>query len=577
MSKSLRYKTILVLIVLMGALWFLLPTFRLVMMSPEERQQMAIEKPEEYDKLESKTIKRGLDLSGGMHLVLEVDDSKLSDDERVDVVDRALEVIRNRVDQFGVSEPDIKREGSKRIIVQLPGLQDPARARRLIGQTAMLEWRLVRQRTLVADIVRRLDEVLKDMPDSGSEQQEDPVQTSIGADPLKAGDDAGMTREIEAGPDSFAVDSLGLPIPQTDILPEIPLQAAESDKPFSSLLMTFYKDWLVVHESNVPRVRKLLASAEAQKVIPEDSDFLWLDEWADLPEGGRGKFLFLVARDEMVSGKNLQNAVPASDPNSPNRLLIRFQFNRAGARELSRFTGKNINRFTAIILDGKIKSYPVIRSKIPDGRGVIEGTFTDVEARDLSVVLRAGALPADLIPREERTVGPSLGSDSIMMGLRAALLGLALVVLFMIVYYKLSGLIASLALIFNLLILFGLLAYLGAALTLPGIAGIILTIGMAIDANVLIFERIREELRKEKTVRSAIDAGYDRAFTTIVDANLTTLITAVVLWQFGTGPIKGFATTLSIGIIGSMFSALIFSRLLFDMWTRNGKMKKLSI
>jgi preprotein translocase subunit SecD len=182
-----------------------------------------------------------------------------------------------------------------------------------------------------------------------------------------------------------------------------------------------------------------------------------------------------------------------------------------------------------------------------------------------------------MFTREERTVGPSLGADSIHMGIRAALLGLAAVVLFMFVYYRISGLIASAALLLNLIILFGLLAYLGAALTLPGIAGIILTIGMAIDANVLIFERIREELRKAKTVRSAIDSGYDRAFTTILDANLTTLITAVVLWQFGTGPIKGFATTLSIGIIASMFTALVFSRMIFDLWTRSGRVKKLSV
>jgi preprotein translocase subunit SecD len=279
----------------------------------------------------------------------------------------------------------------------------------------------------------------------------------------------------------------------------------------------------------------------------------------------------------MVSGANLQQAVPQPDPQSPNRMIVSFQFNRKGGRELARFTGRNVGRFSAIVLDGKIKSYPVIKTKIPDGRGYIEGTFTDTEAKDLSVVLRAGALPADLIPREERTVGPSLGSDSIHEGVRAALLGLIVVILFMLIYYKVSGAIAGLALILNLLILFGALAYLGAALTLPGIAGVILTIGMGIDAAVLIFERIREELRKAKTVRSAIDAGYDRAFTTILDANLTTLITAVVLWQFGTGPIKGFATTLSIGILASMFTALIFSRVIFDLWTKSGRIKKLSI
>lgn len=576
MSKNLRYKLIIVLLIFLGSIWFLFPTFRLVSMTAEERQAMETENPDDYDKLESKSIKLGLDLSGGMHMVLEVDDTKLADDERVDVVDRALEVIRNRVDQFGVSEPTIKREGTKRIIVQLPGLQDPSRARRLIGQTAMLEWRLVRQISEVAEVVRRLDDVLK--PESAD---------SAAAEAGEAADIAAISADEAAGSspepieplfaDSTVSDSLPLTLPPDEALTNIPVQTDIEERPFSSLLMTFYRDWAAVREENIPLVRRLLATPEAREVVPEDSEFLFLDEWTQLQEGGRAKYLFLVAKDEMVSGKNLQNAVPTADPDSPNKLLIRFTFNRAGGRELSRFTGKNLGRFTAIVLDGKIKSYPIIRTKIPDGRGVIEGNFTDVEARDLAVILRAGALPADLIPREERTVGPSLGTDSIYMGIRAALLGLALVVLFMLIYYRISGAIASLALVFNLLILFGLLAYLGAALTLPGIAGIILTIGMAIDANVLIFERIREELRKAKTVRSAIDAGYDRAFTTILDANLTTLITAVVLWQFGTGPIKGFATTLSIGIIGSMFTALVFSRMIFDLWTRSGKVTKLSI
>ncbi len=575
MSKSLRYKVIIVVVVLLGSLWFLYPTFRLAMMEPECRvQAMAVEYPEDYDKLEKKAIKKGLDLSGGMHIVLEVDDSKLSDEEKVDVVDRALQVIRNRVDQFGVSEPNIKREGSKRIIIQLPGLQDEARARRLLGQTAMLEWRLVRQQGEVVEVIRRLDEVLKgELGDSINDVIAADQTASISAEES----DALAIQPLDMPDSSVTGDSLPVPLPGDDALAQIPVRMMDPDKPFSSMLTTFYRDWLVVSEANVAGVRKMLASPEGRKAIPDDSDFLWLDEVMDLPEGGTGRFLFLVANDEKVSGKNLQNATPASDPNNPSSLLIRFQFNRAGGRELARFTGKNLNRFTAIVLDGKIKSYPVIRSKIPDGRGVIEGSFTDEDARDLSVVLRAGALPADLIPVEERTVGPSLGADSIQMGSRAALMGLVLVILFMIVYYKLSGVIASLALIFNLTILFGMLAYLGAALTLPGIAGIILTIGMAIDANVLIFERIREEIRKGKTVRSAIDAGYDKAFTTILDANLTTLITAIVLWQFGTGPIKGFATTLSIGILGSMFAALVFSRMLFDLWTRSGKVKKLSI
>jgi protein-export membrane protein SecD len=578
-SKNLRYKIIINLIVLVASLWALVPTFRVLTMSPEKRQALEVSDPEKFDRLISKSIKPGLDLKGGMYLVLEVDDSQLGEDERADVVDRALQVIRNRVDQFGVSEPDIKREGQKRIVVQLPGLQDADRAKRLIGQTAMLEWRLVRQQQEVIPVLTEIDEVLvRALGDSTVPGE--PASEQSAAAPPQAAEQAREAAAAQADstvppPPSLETPQLG-ETPETP-LGEVPMQAADKDKPFTSFLLSFYRDWLVVSEENVPRVRTLLARPEVQAAIPKDSEFFFFDEWLTLPEGGRAKYLFLVAKDEMVSGANLETAVPQSDPDNPNQLIVSFQFNRKGGRELAKFTGQNVGRFTAIILDGRIRSYPVIRTKIPDGRGYIEGSFTDEEARDLSVILRAGALPADLIPREERTVGPSLGSDSIRMGVRAALLGFAIVIVFMIVYYGISGAIASLGLVLNLAILFGALAYLGAALTLPGIAGIILTIGMAVDANVLIYERIREELKKEKTIRSAVDAGYERAFTTIFDANLTTLITAVVLWQFGTGPVKGFATTLSIGIIASMFAALVFCRMIFDLWTRRGTLTKLSI
>ncbi len=567
MNKSLRIKITIVFVIILGSLYFLYPTFKLWTMPAEERELLAIEDPEKLDELHKKAIKLGLDLSGGMHLVLEVDDSQLEDDQKRDVVIRALEVIRNRVDQFGVSEPSIQREGTKRIIVQLPGLQDAERAKRLIGQTAMLEWRLIRQEQEYIGVLEELDKVVRyEMGDSlvevGAETSPDSARTSEDMPDFAAFDT------------TFAADSLASPF---DRMPEIPLQTVDKTKPFTSLIASLYHGGLLVLEDNIPKINRLLATPKVMAALPEDSEFMWYDEWQLFRDGDRGKLLFLIAKDIFVSGANLDNATHEPDPTAPNRRRVAFTFNRRGARELARFTGENVGRLTAIILDGKIRSYPVIRSKIPDGRGVIEGTFTDEEARDLSIVLRAGALPAPMFTREERTVGPSLGADSIRMGIRAALLGIAIVVLFMLIYYRLSGAIAIIALMHSLLILFGLLAYLGAALTLPGIAGIILTIGMAIDANVLIFERIREELAKAKTIRSAIDAGYDRAFTTILDANLTTLITAVVLWQFGTGPVKGFATTLSIGIVASMFSALVFSRMIFELWTRSGRVKKLSI
>ncbi len=584
------------LLVLFGSLYFLYPTFTRVRMSREEQREMEIEQPEKYDELIKDSIKLGLDLSGGMHLVLEVDDSLLREDEKKDVVNRALEIIRNRVDQFGVSEPTIQREGLRRIIVQLPGLQDADRAKRLIGQTAMLEWRLIRQQHETASVVQKLDEVIqKAYGDSIVVISPLGEEPALGTLPGIAPESLGTVPEVPSeslltvsevpeeeqpaiADTAVAADTALAGLPEVEVPPlDAALRTIDREYPFTSLLFRFYQDWLIVREDNIPRIRRIIETQAAQAAIPEDSEFMWYEEWAMLEEGERAKFLFLVAKDEMVSGANLINAVPQSNPSTPTQLLVSFQFNRRGAREFSRFTGDNVGRFTAIVLDGRIKSYPVIRNKIPNGQGVIEGNFTDEEAADLAIVLRAGALPAPMFIREERTVGPSLGADSINMGIRAALFGLAAVVLFMLIYYKLSGGIASLSLLFNLIILFGLLAYLGAALTLPGIAGIILTIGMAVDANVLIFERIREELRKAKTIRSAIDAGYDRAFTTILDANLTTLITAVVLWQFGTGPVKGFATTLSIGIIASMFTALVFSRMIFNLWTRSGRVKTLSI
>jgi len=568
-NKSDRIRAITSAIVIALSLWFLWPTYRLATMSKEEQQRLEIENPEKIDKLHKKALKLGLDLKGGMHLTLEIDDSQLKADEKRDVLDRALEIVRNRVDQFGVSEPTIQKEGTKRIIVQLPGLTDPDRAKRLLGQTAMLEWRLIRQQDEVAGVLRKLDENMRRV--SGDSLVE------IG--PAKADTLGAVPDPAKSAPAAKAMpgESLFAGTKGADELPlNVPLETVDKTKPFTSLLVSFNRDWVLVREENVPLVRRMLMRPEAQAAMPKDSEFMWFDEWMNLPEGGRGKPLMLVAKDEYVSGANLVGAEPQPNPQSPTQRSVAFTFNRKGGRELARFTGDNVGRFTAIILDGKIKSFPVIKSKIPDGRGVIEGNFTDVEARDLAIILRAGALPVTMFTREERTVGPSLGSDSIRQGLRAGLFGAGAVVIFMMVYYQLAGVIATLGLVLTMVSLFGCLAYFGAALTLPGIAGLVLTVGMAVDANVLIYERIREELRREKTIRSAVDAGYGRAFVTNVDSNLTTLITAIALWQFGTGPIKGFATTLSIGILTSMFAACVFCRLVFDLWVRR-PMKKLSI
>ncbi|MBL7179352.1 MAG: protein translocase subunit SecD [Pseudomonadota bacterium] len=379
--------------------------------------------------------------------------------------EQALETIRNRIDQFGVSEPDIRLQGEKRILIQLPGIKDTQRAKDLIGRTALLEFKL-------------LDET---------------------------------------------------------------------------------------HDVN----------AALQGDVPPDSEILY--ETKEDPQTRREiKTPYLVKKQTLLTGAHLTDAKIQID-SQYNEPYVSLTFDKKGGRDFARITEANVKKRLAIVLDKNVYSAPVIQEKITGGQARITGRFTTDEAHDLAIVLRAGALPAPVNILEERTVGPSLGSDSIRKGLVSMCVGGLLVIAFMLVYYKGSGLIADLALILNIILIAGGLAAFQATLTLPGIAGIILTIGMAVDANVLIFERIREEMNLGKTPRAAVDAGYDRATLTILDANVTTLIAALVLFQFGTGPVKGFAVTLSLGVISSMYTALILTRLVFDYFLTNRKIRRLSI
>ena len=563
-----NWKPILIVAVVLYSVWLLFPSARFYSMSTEARDALSQKDREEY--LDS-AIKLGLDLQGGMHLVVEIEDADLSEDAKSDAMDRVIRILRNRVDQFGVAEPIIQRQGDRRIIIQLPGLQDPGRAKELIGRTAKLEFRLVREDEDLGRVLRDLDRVLKGVSIEGS------VVDTTGVDeadilPLDSLQVASSDTMDSATP----FDTLIPDLPGTEEV-DIPLQAISEDQPFTSYLVSAVGGAVVVEERNKEAVDLLLATEQAQRVLPPESIFLWEAESKPIQGGGLGRLLYLVERKPTLTGEHLVDAKTQPDPDNPSSLNVGFSLDREGAMVFSRFTGDNIGRRIAIVLDEMISSAPVVQTKIPGGEGRITGQFTDEEANDLAIVLRAGALPVDLEIVEERTVGPTLGRDSIVLGVRAGIYGFLLVLFFMLIYYRVSGLLACFALLLNLVIVLATLAQLGAALTLPGIAGLILTIGMAVDANVLIFERIREELAKAKTVRSAIDSGYDRAFTTILDANLTTLITAFVLWQFGTGPIKGFATVLSIGIVASMFTALLFTRAVFDFITSRWTLKKLSI
>jgi protein-export membrane protein SecD len=460
MEKSIQWKAIITSLIFILALAYLYPTYQWYRKSPEEKARLE----KARDKILGKILKLGLDLRGGMHLVLEVDLSKLPEGTPPsDAMERALEIIRNRVDQFGVAEPVIARQGDRWIVVELPGVKDPERAVELIGKTALLEFRLVDDKVRISDIL-------------DSEGKVDPGKVPTG-----------------------------------------------------------------------------------YEVLP-----------------GSGETIYLVKQEPEITGATLTNAKVriGGEYNMP---YVAVDFNREGAAKFARITELNIERNLAIVLDRRVQSAPVIKSKIPDGHAIIEGNFTMEEAKNLAIVLRAGALPAPVAVIENRTVGPTLGRDSVRAGLLAGGIGLISVIFFMVIYYGLSGLVADLAFTLNIIILLGMMAYFRATLTLPGIAGIILTIGMSVDANVLIFERIREELRAGKTVRVAIDAGYQKAFSAIFDSNLTTLIAAAFLFQFGTGPVKGFAVTLSLGIIISMFTAILVTHMVFDMVLAGKKVEKLSI
>lgn len=402
-------------------------------------------------------IQLGLDLQGGMHLVLRVDTSGLPENARTDATERALEVIRNRIDEFGVKEPSIQRQGEDRILIQLPGITDRERALALIGQTAHLEFQLV-------------------------------------------SDDSTLIQQALAG------------------------------------------------------------------TAPDGYELLYDD-----------KNPLLVQKQAAMAGDRLVDARLAFDSSRFNEPYVGIEFNAEGAKEFAVLTAANVGRRLAIVLDGKVKSAPVINEAIPSGHAQITGNFNVDSASDLSIVLRSGALPAPLVVEEERTVGPTLGSDSIEHGIRAILLGGLLVVVFMTIYYLFCGVLADIALFLNLVIVLGCMAAFNATLTLPGIAGIILTIGMAVDANVLIYERIREELRLGKTLRGAVDNGYKRVFLTILDSNLTTLVSAVILFWLGTGPVRGFAVTLTIGLFSSMFTALTVTRVLFDIVLSSGKLTKVTM
>ena len=631
MQNSLTPRYLVILVILGWSIYSIWPTIKYQNLSEENKETLRGEG--KLDQLESQIIRQGLDLKGGMYIALEADiptlvknlatnqnekfekvlnasidqfksnqnqnffvifrdqitnsDLKIAryfheygsnlddiisslEEETEDAINRVLEILQNRIDQFGVSEPTIQKQGKYRILVELAGIQDSDRARALLQSTALLEFYLVKNSAVTNEIIIQLDNILKK---SVSDEEFADIKDSAGKEAPKKDEDAkpddNVTTidEIFGETSSNEVDSLSL---ESDLMTESPIQS----------LIEIVQGDMAVNTKNLYSLNKLLSKEEVQlKLKSSSGQFLFSNDSEPIGTSGEYYRLYYIEDKPELTGGVVEKAkanLGSLGGGNAGLPVVSLDMNSEGAKTWSRVTGANIGERIAIVLDGKVHMAPNIREKIPGGRTQIEG-FEDMnEAKDIAIILRAGALPAPVEIIEERTVGPSLGADSIAKGQKSILIGLAIVFVFMLVYYKLSGGIANLALVWNIVLILAVLASLGATLTLPGIAGLILTVGMCIDANVIIFERIREELKKGKTPKSAIEGGYNRAITTIIDANLTTVIAALVLYQFGTGPIKGFATVLFWGILISMFTAVYVTRTIFYTITKKS-IKNISI
>ena len=598
MDTSIRNRLLTILFVFGLGIYALLPTLRYAIMDEEKKSNLS---DEQVDHFESRSIKQGLDLKGGIYIVLEVDlpqlidnlaknkdnnfneflgelkseynnsssdfftvFESLADDKNLklpryfinygktkdqiitqlslqseDSIKRVIEIIQNRVDQFGVAEPTIQKQGNNRVIVELAGIEDSERARDLLQSTALLELMIVKNVERTNAIIRQIDSIVTT---ASTENVTD-------------------NNELNELFDSNSSSELGF----SSLLISVGGNLAIASQDLSSL-----KD--ILSNDDV----KQILEATNSTILTSDSSIKLVNEIGEEEEFYTLYHLFNNA--ELTGGVIEDAQMRLSQAGvTAGQAVVEVEMNSEGSREWARITGANINNRIAIVLDKKVHMAPVIRSQIFGGGTVIEGLDSIEEAEDIAIVLRAGALPVPVTIAEERTVGASLGADSISKGTLSMAIGLLLVVFFIVFFYKMSGLIASFSVMWTLILLLGVLALLEATLTLPGIAGLILTVGMSVDANVIIFERIKEELRNGKSVRSAIDSGYERAIRTIVDANLTTGIAAAVLYQYGSGPIKGFATVLFWGIIVSMFTAIIVTRFVFDFVTSRRNIEKLSI
>ena len=641
MNNKHTPRFLLIGLILIWAIYALYPTYKYESLSEQDKEELKTSG--ELIDLESKIIRQGLDLKGGMYIVLEADlpvliknlsdiyDDRLENilttaekksndpdidffsafrqeindkniklaryyhqfgsnqdeifegliEEADDAINRVLEILQNRIDQFGVSEPTIQKQGKHRIIVELAGIQDSERARSLLQSTALLEFFLIKSPSVTNEILVQLDELLLKLKDSGNLELGD---EEIFKENIAENETENVSTDNTSSDEALTVSEL---FGETDSSPNDTIDNNDfqtiGKNPLSDLMVSIGGD-LGVDEKNVYAFKKLMSTPEVKsKLNSANSQFLFSNDPELISEGSLQKSIYKVYYTEKsaeLTGGVVDEAradLGTLGSGSAGQPVVSLTMNSDGSRTWSRVTGANVGERIAIVLDKKVHMAPSIREKIPSGRTQIEGFSGIDEAKDIAIILRAGALPAPVNIIEERIVGPSLGAESIKKGTNAVIIGLSIVLIFMILYYRVAGSIADFALLWNILLVLAVLASLEATLTLPGIAGLILTVGMSIDSNVIIFERIREEIDKGKSPKSAIQTGYDRALSAIIDANVTTVIAALVLYQFGTGPIKGFATVLFWGILISMFTAIYVTRTILNTYTSYKKVAKLSI
>jgi len=538
MNNNIRNRLLVILFLVAASVWALWPRTGTV------RERDSKTGLFHDTTLKSVPLKKGLDLQGGMYLALEVDDSKGVVANKAEAIDRALKVVRNRIDEFGVSEPVVQKVGTDRIVVELPGVDDRARAEALVQNSAFLQFQITDKTQAFDKALARLDAVVK---------QTGGAALAAAADTTKRASPLNLFSTADSGK------------AKTDSSKNDTTVATATSGPFSKLIQPGQNpgEYLVA-KSDVPTLQSYLDRKEVQAALPPGKSLHWGSE--DVIAGNADyATLYLVDSRAIITGEYLTDAKPGNDPVEGQ--FVSFTLNNEGGRRFRTETGKHIGDFMAIVLDDRVMGRPPVIQSAIGTRGQITMRGAQLQkTQDLALVLRAGALPVPLKIVESRSIGSSLGADSIRDGIHAGIAGVTLVVLIMLFYYRFSGMLAVGALLLYLLFTLALLAGLDATVTLPGLAGLVLSVGIALDANVLIFERIREEMVHGKTVRASIDEGFKHAMSAIIDSNVSTVLTALVLFEVGTGPVKGFAVTLMAGIAASMVSSIFVVRTFLLLW-----------